>query len=71
MSAIIGVAIGIVVIANLLVLLANENNFLSRRLCASAPWGLLFISNRAHAVRRHTRPKQYLAWDLIDAGHLV
>lgn len=66
------VSVLVIALANLIAWAANENSWLFKR-CLK-PLGvrpLLFISNRAACVDRHTRPISYWAFDLLDPSHLV
>lgn len=66
----IPIVILIVILANIIVALLNENNWISKRFL-SKPRGLLFLTNRGSHVARAQRPTQYMAWDIISSEHLV
>lgn len=66
-----GVIIANIALFNILCYVLNENNWVWKCLCCCAQKGPLVISQRSRGVARALRPQQRLAWDLVDANHLV
>jgi hypothetical protein len=65
------VVIVIIALFNILCYALNETSWVWKRLCCGAKKGPVVISQRSHSIARSLRPQQRLAWDLIDAQHLV